>query len=188
MKKKYAGLMAGLVALMLVGCGEKEAESSNISGTQESVVVSSEEPSTEESSSAVTEETTVSSEETESTESAENTESTGETENSQETNRMNLTIYAPDSQISVDGSRILFCDETELTETSNIYVLDETTMFDDNANLDFFEGCESGDTPLTWAQRMLEQQEDHPTALAGVFDISVTDGHIDSLYGIYWWD
>ena len=176
MKKKYAGLMAGLVALMLVGCGEKEAESSNISGTQESVVVSSEEPSTEESSSAVTEETTVSSEET------------GETENSQETHRMNLTIYAPDSQISVDGSRILFCDETEFTETSNIYVLDETTVFDDNANLDFFEGCESGDTPLTWAQRMLEQQEDHPMALAGVFDISVTDGHIDSLYGIYWWD
>lgn len=45
MKKKYVCLLAGLVAVMLAGCGAKEAEPSAAQSTQESVVASSTETS-----------------------------------------------------------------------------------------------------------------------------------------------
>ncbi|MCQ2540082.1 MAG: DUF3298 and DUF4163 domain-containing protein [Acetatifactor sp.] len=45
MKKKYVCLLAGLVAVMLAGCGAKEAEPSAAQSTQESVVASTTESS-----------------------------------------------------------------------------------------------------------------------------------------------
>lgn len=99
-----------------------------------------------------------------------------------------LSIFAPDSQIHDDGEVIFFSDDVEMTEVSNVYAMDEDTVFGDYAALEFFEGYQAGDTPLTWVRRMLGQLEEYPTALAGVYDISVSEGHIDSLNGIYWWD
>ena len=102
--------------------------------------------------------------------------------------RVELAVYAPDDQIYDDGEAIYFYDDTVLTEYTNVYVLDEDTVFGGDNGPIFFEGYEFGDTPLTWARRMLQQQEDHPTALVGVFDIAVSEGHIDVMDGIYWWD
>ena len=99
-----------------------------------------------------------------------------------------LIIYSPANQISDNGNVILFWDEMEYSETTETYIMDEYTYFNENADMAFFEGYEDGDTPMDWVRRMLGQTEDYPTALSGVFDISVSDGHIDCINGIYWWD
>ena len=105
-----------------------------------------------------------------------------------DSNVVEIAVYAPDSQIRDMGNVVIFCDEPELTESSNAYVLDEDTVFAEYAEMAFFDGYEDGDTPLTWVRRMLGQQEEYYTALVGIFDFTVSEGHIDSLNGIYWWD
>ena len=77
-----------------------------------------------------------------------------------------------------------------ITET---LIIDGNTSFDDSCDMSFFGNYEDGQTPLKWITDNLRLLDDDPDGVApmtllGVFEASVTDDHIDRIYGTYWWD
>ncbi len=74
-------------------------------------------------------------------------------------------------------------------------VIDSDTVFADGCEYGTFGNYEDGMTVLEWFNYNNELAQNDPDkymqngpALAGLFEVSITDGHIDSFYGSYWWD
>lgn len=74
-------------------------------------------------------------------------------------------------------------------------IIDDKTEFDKSCETEFFANYEENDTPLEWYKRNYDYSKNDPDkymesgpALIGVFEVSITDGHIDRFYGSYWWD
>ncbi len=71
-------------------------------------------------------------------------------------------------------------------------VVDEKTEFAENCRTSDFGNYRRGDSPLEWLKRnkeLIDSDEDREDmALTGVFEVSVTDEHIDRFNGSYWWD
>lgn len=75
-------------------------------------------------------------------------------------------------------------------------VIDKYTEFDKTCDTSFFGYTYTqGDTPYEWCAKCYDafweadvsgSGEINP--FIGVFDVKITNGHIDSYYGAYWWD
>lgn len=63
-------------------------------------------------------------------------------------------------------------------------ILDEDTEL---VHPDQLDGYEPGDSAVEWIDRLMSREEDSIQA-NGVYDVDVTNGHIDRVYGLYWWD
>lgn len=63
-------------------------------------------------------------------------------------------------------------------------LLDEATEL---VHPDALDGYEPGDSAVEWIDRLMNRDEDSIRA-NGVYDVDVTNGHIDRVYGPYWWD
>lgn len=70
------------------------------------------------------------------------------------------------------------------------FIVDDTTVFDEKADMQFFGNWNEGDTPLDWYRNnyVMTDTGAWSRELLGVFEVLVTDEHIDRIYGIYWWD
>lgn len=100
--------------------------------------------------------------------------------------------FTPDKVILKDVQVDDFAGESLAPMT---LIIDSDTVFADNAEFDTFTNYTEGQTVLEWFNHnneLLETDTDaylaNGPALSGVFEISITDDHIDSFYGSYWWD
>ena len=116
-------------------------------------------------------------------------------------NRVFYTLYSLDD-VEVNDDMIVLrgvqitdsAMGSESEYTKDLYI-DKKTGFDSSCNTDFFGNYEKGDTVYEWFKRNYEYSKNDPDkymesgpALIGIFEISITDSHIDSYYGSYWWD
>ena len=116
-------------------------------------------------------------------------------------NRVYYTIYSLDD-VRVDDDMIIL-NALSITDpamgsdseyTKDLFI-DRDTVFDKSADTSMFGNYEKGDTVYDWFKRNYEYAQNDPDkymesgpALIGVFEISITDSHIDSYLGSYWWD
>lgn len=103
--------------------------------------------------------------------------------------RIMYTVYSLD-QISEGGN---YFDINVLMYKPNIHTtlrIDEATEFAPSCDMQYFANYRSGDTVLEWYQRSYRLAKDgEPTmAVLGVFEVSITGDHVDTIYGTYWWD
>ena len=80
-------------------------------------------------------------------------------------------------------------DENERNMT---LVVDKNTVFDANMGTQYLQNYESGDLVYDWMKRNYDRiqadPDDDNLALFGIFDVSLTNDHVDKMYGSYWWD
>ncbi len=62
------------------------------------------------------------------------------------------------------------------------YIIDKNTVLDNPEELD---GWQKGDDAFTWMDRLCNDSSYTPH---GVYDIRVSNNHVDVVYGLYWWD
>ena len=62
------------------------------------------------------------------------------------------------------------------------YMIDKNTILDNPEELD---GWQKGDDAFTWMDRLCNDSNYTPH---GVYDIRVSNNHVDVVYGLYWWD
>ena len=74
-------------------------------------------------------------------------------------------------------------------DTGNVYVFDEKTRLAPESEVDI-PGYNPALTPLQWFEAYLNAPMESGLAfgMGDLFDALVTDGHIDVLRGVYWWD
>ncbi len=107
--------------------------------------------------------------------------------------RINYTLYSLDPLDVTDDMVVLhgvqvddFSGEEPLT--MDLYV-DKNTGFDKSCDMQFFNNYTKGDTALDWIKKNYNSDSDVDYMnLIGVFDVAITDSHIDRYYGCYWWD
>lgn len=82
-----------------------------------------------------------------------------------------------------------YFDITPVTTNMTLRI-DKNTEFDSTCDMIYFENYQKGDTVLEWYQKNYELGKSGKStqALIGVFEVSLTDNHVDKIYGIYWWD
>ena len=118
-------------------------------------------------------------------------------------NRLNNRVYYTCSSlddVTVSDSKVVLND-LEISDPSlgidytMTLVIDDKTEFDKSCETEFFANYEENDTPLEWYKRNYDYSVNDPDkymesgpALIGIFEVSVTDGHIDRFLGSYWWD
>ena len=114
-------------------------------------------------------------------------------------NRVYYTCYSLDD-VEVSDSKVTLNDFSISDPSLGIdytltLTIDDKTEFDKDCETEFFANYEEGDTPLEWYKRNYDYSKNDPDkymesgpALIGVFEVSITDGHIDRFYGSYWWD
>ena len=78
--------------------------------------------------------------------------------------------------------------------TKDLYI-DKNTVFDKSCDTSMFGNYQKGDTVYDWFKRNYEYAQndtdkymENGPALIGVFEISITDSHIDKYYATFWWD
>lgn len=106
------------------------------------------------------------------------------------TSRINVNVYS-NKIYERDGAIVLvgtvsetfgeYCQYTEGDEIDMYF--DDDTILD---NPDMLDQCEAGDTATSWLRRL--SQDEYSVGVEGVYDIYMTDGHVDEVVGLYWWD
>ena len=116
-------------------------------------------------------------------------------------NRVYYTIYSLDD-VKVEDDMIVL-NGLSITDpamgsdseyTKDLYI-DKNTVFDKNCDTSMFGNYQKGDTVYDWFKRNYEYAQndtdkymENGPALIGVFEISITDSHIDKYYATFWWD
>lgn len=100
-----------------------------------------------------------------------------------------MTVYDP-SVIEIGDTEVIIYATDEKTGDVVGYVVDEKTVFDADAEMDYFDGYSEGESVLEWYKKMSNVSPDdiNATALSGVFEVSLTGNHIDVFYNSMWWD
>ena len=92
----------------------------------------------------------------------------------------------------IDGENVIIAAVNDDDEEC-IYIIDENTSFDSSCNMDFFDDYDN-ESVLDWYKKVLSRPDSYYSdqglipPIHGVFDVSITDNHIDKYYGCYWWD
>ena len=76
-------------------------------------------------------------------------------------------------------------------QTSRKLTVDSATSFASDCDMEYFANYVAGESVLDWYKYNYKSYQNGDTsnlALLGVFDISVTGDHVDTIYGCYWWD
>ena len=116
-------------------------------------------------------------------------------------NRVYYTIYSlddvkvEDDMIVLNGLSITDPVMGSDSEYIKDLYIDKNTVFDKNCDTNMFGNYQKGDTVYDWFKRNYEYAQNDPDkymekgpALIGIFEICITDSHIDSYLGSYWWD
>ncbi|MBQ1548349.1 MAG: SPOR domain-containing protein [Lachnospiraceae bacterium] len=103
-----------------------------------------------------------------------------------------LDIYDfSDDKVLIKDVRVVDAANDE-NEREMTLVVDKNTVFDANMGTQYLQNYESGDLVYDWMKRNYDRiQADHDDdnlALFGIFDVSLTNDHVDKMYGSYWWD
>lgn len=99
-----------------------------------------------------------------------------------------MTVYNPGDIVMTAGKATIYANDEETGEIVG-YVVDKDTVFASDAEMEFFEGYSEGDSALDWYKKMSVITDDtYSLALSGVFEVGLTENHIDVIYGTYWWD
>ncbi|MCR4586708.1 MAG: SPOR domain-containing protein [Lachnospiraceae bacterium] len=117
------------------------------------------------------------------------------------TNYGNMEVEINDDSVVIKD--MAFYPELEWS-SSNYYgapeysadlVIDKDTVFADGCETEFFGNYEDGESPYDWFvknYKLMESDADqymsNGPALSGVFEVSLSGGHIERFYGCYWWD
>ena len=114
-------------------------------------------------------------------------------------NRVYYTCFSLDG-VEVNDSKVVLSDlgisDPSLgVDYTLTLIIDDKTEFDPSCETEFFANYQKDDTPLEWYKRNYDYSKNDPDkymesgpALIGVFEVSITNGHIDRFYGSYWWD
>ena len=105
--------------------------------------------------------------------------------------RVKITVTSYED-ITPGKLSFLVAAKPENSKYKNLYTIDGNTVFDEKCDMKSFEHYRKGETVMEWYQKeydlyLREKNKSH-SSLKGVFDVQVTKGHIDRIYGTYWWD
>ncbi len=74
-------------------------------------------------------------------------------------------------------------------------IIDDDTVFDSSAEMQFFGNYEKGETPYDWITKnhklMIEDPDKYNEsgpALSGIFEVELDENRVIRYYGSYWWD
>ncbi len=102
-----------------------------------------------------------------------------------------ITVYN-ESSMEVLSDRVIFHD-VQVNDTSYetnremTLIVDEDTAFDQTCDMQSFDNYSEGASPLSWIKDNYGK-DDGRTTLLGVFEVSLSENHVDKYWGCYWWD
>lgn len=105
------------------------------------------------------------------------------------TSQIDITIYNID-QLQVMDNYILVSAIVAGFDRDVHLIIDGNTIFDDDCEMEYFGHYENGMSVIDWfrATYQIRINDSSDMSIIGVYNIDITDNHINKINGIYWWD
>lgn len=107
------------------------------------------------------------------------------------TGRYNITVSTITDIQMKENASVMHAYLYDYGEETTV-VMDENTVFAEDCDMQYFVRYKPGMSVMEWIKIAYEISSDEDgvddQAILGVYDVSITDDHVDEIHGIYWWD